>query len=91
MARSGSSQYPLSMRLPAGDVELIDRAAAARGRSRTDFVREAAVREAEAVLLERAMVRMSSRGFSAFVKAIAGKGRPVKELVEVFKKRAPWE
>ena len=40
--------YPLSMRLPEADVAVIDRAAALRGRSRTDFVREAAVRAAEA-------------------------------------------
>ena len=44
--------YPLSMRLPEADVAVIDRAAALRGRSRTDFVREAAVRAAEAALLE---------------------------------------
>jgi uncharacterized protein (DUF1778 family) len=79
------------MRLPAGDVELIDRAARVRGRSRTEFVREAALRQAEEVLLEQAMVRMSARGFSAFVKAVAGKGRPVKQLVEVFERQAPWE
>jgi uncharacterized protein (DUF1778 family) len=79
------------MRLPAGDVELIDRAARVRGRSRTDFVREAAVRLAEETLLERALVRMSSRGFSAFVRAIAGKGKPVKALVDVMKRKAPWE
>ncbi len=45
--------HPLSMRLPAGDLAVIDRAADLRGRSRTDFVREAAVRAAEEVLVER--------------------------------------
>ncbi|OYV41922.1 MAG: hypothetical protein B7Z75_14715 [Acidocella sp. 20-57-95] len=40
--------HPLSMRLPEGDIAIIDRAADLRGRSRTDFVREAAVRAAEA-------------------------------------------
>jgi len=38
--------HPLSMRLPPGDIAVIDRAAGLRGRSRTDFVREAAVRAA---------------------------------------------
>ncbi|MEQ8165996.1 MAG: DUF1778 domain-containing protein, partial [Alphaproteobacteria bacterium] len=39
--------HPLSMRLPETDIAIIDRAATLRGRSRTDFVREAAVRAAE--------------------------------------------
>ncbi|WP_237703869.1 type II toxin-antitoxin system TacA family antitoxin [Rhodospirillum rubrum] len=38
------------MRLPDADLALIDRAATLRGRSRTDFVREAAVRAAEEVV-----------------------------------------
>ncbi len=58
--------YPLSMRLPEADVAVIDRAAALRGRSRTDFVREAAVRAAEAALLENGPVRMSEKGFAEF-------------------------
>ena len=44
-------EYPLSMRLPETDIAIIDRAATLRGRSRTDFVRDAAVRAAEDVLL----------------------------------------
>lgn len=79
------------MRLPREDVELIDRAAGVRGRSRTEFVREAAVRAAEQVLLDRALVRMSPAGFAAFTKAIAGRGKPVRALVEVLKRKAPWE
>lgn len=79
------------MRLPPEDVELIDRAAGVRGRSRTEFVREAAVRAAEEVLLDRALVRMSPAGFAAFAKAIAGKGKPVRALVEVLERKAPWE
>ena len=40
-------EHPLSMRLPEADIAIIDRAASLRGRSRTDFVREAAVRAAQ--------------------------------------------
>jgi uncharacterized protein (DUF1778 family) len=50
--------HPVSMRLPDADIALIDRAAIARGRSRTDFVREAAVRAAEDVLMDQRLVRM---------------------------------
>jgi uncharacterized protein (DUF1778 family) len=92
MARNATkTEHPLSMRLPAGDVEIIDRAARVRGRSRTEFVRDAAVRAAEDVLMERTIVRMSPEGFSAFAKAIAGSGRAVNALVKVLKRKAPWE
>src|ERR1700689_5931701 len=60
-------EHPLSMRLPETDIAIIDRAAALRGRSRTDFVRDAAVRAAEEVLMETAPIRMRATGFKAFM------------------------
>lgn len=92
MARNApKSEHPLSMRLPADDIDLIDRAARIRGRSRTEFVRDAAVRAAEDVLVERTIIQMSAQGFSAFAKAIAGSGHAVNALVKVLKRKAPWE
>ena len=84
-------EHPLSMRLPEADIAVIDRAAALRGRSRTDFVREAAVRAAEEVVLEQTLVRMSEAGFAAFMEAMTAPAAPVPELVELFGRRAPWE
>lgn len=52
-------EYPISMRLPEADVAMIDRAATLRGRSRCDFVRYAAVRAAEEVVMEQSLIRMS--------------------------------
>jgi len=92
MARSTKRKdHPLSMRLPAADIAIIDRAAGLSGRSRTDFVREAAVREAEAVLMEKTLIRMSRGGFAAFLAAIAGPGHAVPEMVERLKRGAPWD
>lgn len=82
---------PLSMRLPEQDLAIIDRAADLRGRSRTDFVREAAVRAAEEVLLEQSIVRLSPDDFEAFKAAIAAPPQAVPEMVELLKRRAPWE
>ena len=78
------------MRLPPGDVAIIDRAASLRGRSRTDFIRDAAVHAAEAVLLERALVRMTPAGFRGFLQSLSRPARPVAQLVEVLKRPAPW-
>ena len=84
-------EHPLSMRLPEADIAIIDRAASLRGRSRTDFVREAAVRAAEDVLMETTPIRMSAAGFKAFLDAVSQTGRPVPEMVELFQRSSPWE
>ena len=79
------------MRLPAADIAVIDRAADLRGRSRTEFVREAAVRAAEEVILDQTMIRMSPKGFAAFVRAVSKPAAPVPEMVAVLRRKAPWE
>lgn len=79
------------MRLPESDIATIDRAAGLRGRSRTHFVREAAVQAAEEVLLERTLVQMSPSGFGAFLAAIAAPGRAVPAMVTVLTRPAPWD
>jgi len=84
-------EYPLSMRLPEADIAIIDRAANLRGRSRTDFVREAAVRAAEDVLMENVPIRMSPQGFDAFLKMLAEPAKPVPEMVALARRQAPWE
>ena len=91
MHAAGRKDHPLSMRLLEADLAIIDRAAGLRGRSRTEFVREAALRAAEEVLMERTLVRMSPEGFAAFRAAIEGPGAPVPELVELLRRPAPWE
>ncbi|ESQ79368.1 DUF1778 domain-containing protein [Asticcacaulis sp. YBE204] len=83
--------HPLSMRLPDADIAMIDRAALLRGRSRTDFVRDAAVRAAEDAVMEAMPIRMSAVGFEAFISTLSGPATPVTEMVDVFRRPAPWE
>ena len=92
MPRSAQRKdHPLSMRLPDADIAIIDRAATLRGRSRTDFVREAAVRAAEDVLMETSPIRMSPDNFDAFLKALSAPATAVPEMVELLRRPAPWE
>jgi uncharacterized protein (DUF1778 family) len=84
-------EHPLSIRLPDADIAIIDRAARLRGRSRTDFMRDAAVRAAEDVLMETTPIRMSAEGFDAFMAAVSGPAAPAPEMVELFRRAAPWE
>lgn len=90
-ANANRKDHPISMRLPETDIALIDRAANLRGRSRTDFVREAAVRAAEDVLMENGLVRMSADGFAAFMATLAAPAAPVPQMAEVAQRPAPWE
>lgn len=84
-------EHPVSMRLPQADIAIIDRAAGLRGRSRTDFVRDAAVRAAEEVLLETRLFRMSEQGFAHFLAQLDAPCEPVPALVELAQRPAPWE
>lgn len=91
ISKSKRKEHPLSMRLPQSDIAIIDRAARLRGRSRTDFVRDAAVQSAEEVLMENTLLRMSPAAFNAFAAAISAPARAVPEMVQVLKRRAPWD
>jgi len=55
---------------------LIDRAAAARGTTRTDFILEAATRAAEDTLLDQALVRVSPKAYSEFLARHDAPARP---------------
>ena len=90
-AKPKRKDHPLSMRLPETDIVIIDRAARLRGRSRTDFVRDAAVRSAEEVLMENTVMRMSPTAFHAFAAAIAAPAQEVPEIVKLLGRKAPWD
>ncbi len=83
--------HPLSMRLPDADLAIIDRAAHLRGRSRTEFMRDAAVRTAEEIIMENTLIRMTPNGFDTFVSALDAPAKPVAAMVEILKRPAPWE
>ncbi len=91
MPQRNTKANPISMRLPDDDVAVIDRAAGLTGRSRTDFMREAAVKAAEAVILDETLLRMGPEAFDHFAASVSAPPAPVKEMVDVFAREAPWE
>jgi uncharacterized protein (DUF1778 family) len=88
MSASARKSYPLSMRLPEADIAIIDRAARLRGRSRTQFVRDAAVRAAEEAVMEEGPIRMSPEDFEAFVRILSAPAEPVPEMVRLLRRNA---
>jgi len=85
------SGHAISIRLSRADIAIVDRAARLRGRSRADFVGEAAVRAAEDVLMEHRLIHMSSEGFADFLAVVSETPVAVSEMVELARRPAPWE
>lgn len=81
----------INLRATRKQKQLIDRAAGALRRNRSDFMLEASCREAEAVLLDRRYFELSP---DAFKKLKIMLDRPPKDnprLRRLMQTKAPWE
>ncbi len=81
----------VNLRLKATARDLIDKAAATQGKSRTEFMVEAARREAENVLLGRCFFALDDRAFAAFVDALDQSPTNNPGLRRLLHRPAPWE
>ncbi len=70
---------------------LIDRACAMTDKRITDFVLDAACREAEAVLLDRRLFDLSETAYQAFVDALDAPTRRSPELKALLNRKPLWE
>jgi uncharacterized protein (DUF1778 family) len=70
---------------------LIDRAADATGRNRTDFVLGAAQRAAEEALLDRTNFVVDAKTYAEFVARLDAPPRPNARLRRALQTPAPWE
>lgn len=70
---------------------LIDRAAAALGRNRSDFMLEAACREAESVLLDRRYFALDADRFKEFTAMLDEPPAGNPRLRRLLSEKAPWE
>ena len=81
----------INLRASQKQKALIDRAAEALGRSRSDFMLETACREAETVLLDRRYFTLSEdefRRFKAMLDKPPGNNPRLRRLLQ---RKAPWE
>ena len=81
----------VNLRLQASARDLIDRAAEALGKNRTEFMVEAARREAEAVLLDRCFLTLDDKAFAAFAAALDQKPADNPRLRRLLRTAAPWD
>jgi uncharacterized protein (DUF1778 family) len=70
---------------------LIDRAAEAAGKDRTQFVLDAATREATTVLLDQRYFQLDTEAFAKFNAALDASPAENPRLRELLSRKAPWE
>lgn len=84
-------ETPVSMRFRDDDLSIIDQGADLLGLSRTEFVRRAALQEAQAAILNETVIRLSPDAYDAFVRAIsAPPSAPSPKVAERLRRKAPW-
>ena len=81
----------ISIRAKAGQRDLIDQAADRLGRSRSDFMLEAACRQAEDVLLDQTYFVLDAKRFAAFQALLDKPPAPTDRLRRTLTARAPWD
>jgi uncharacterized protein (DUF1778 family) len=81
----------LNLRIKPEDRNLIDMAAEAQGKNRTDFILDAARKEAENALLEKTLFLVSPKAYSEFLALLDAPPQPNKQLLRTMKTPAPWD
>ena len=81
----------LNLRIKAEERGLIDRAATLTGKTRTDFVLEAARRAAEEALLDRTVFAVSPDAHAAFLARLDEQPKPNERLQRTMQTVPPWE
>src|SRR5438046_6247722 len=80
----------INLRVNRGQKALIDRAAQALGRTRSDFMLETACREAEAVLLDRRYFALPEDEFKRFTAMLDKPPASNPRLARLLKTKSPW-
>ena len=81
----------INLRVSRGQKSLIDRAAQALGRNRSDFMLETACREAESVLLDRRYFALPEEEFRRFTALLDKPPASNPRLARLLKTKAPWD
>jgi uncharacterized protein (DUF1778 family) len=81
----------VNLRIPEQTRELIDTAAAALGKSRTEFMLDSARRHAIDVLLDQRLFVLDEAQHEAFMRVLNNPPPPNKELKKLMRSTPPWE
>jgi uncharacterized protein (DUF1778 family) len=91
MSKPTARRDTLNLRIKPDDRWLIDRAAQLTGKTKTDFVLEAARHAAEEALLDRTLFVVGPDAFEAFRARLDEPPHPNDKLRRALGSAAPWE
>jgi uncharacterized protein (DUF1778 family) len=81
----------LNIRIKPEERDLIDRAAHARGKNRTDFILDAARQAAEDALLDRTVFAVNPEAYAEFLSRLDAPAQPNDRLRRTMQTPAPWD
>jgi len=81
----------LNIRIKPDERGLIDRAAKARGKTRTDFILDAARLAAEEALLDQMLIVTSREAYAEFLTRLDQPPQPNERLRKTMQTPAPWD
>ncbi|MDE0392060.1 MAG: DUF1778 domain-containing protein [Rhodospirillales bacterium] len=81
----------VNFRLSEERLALIDRAAAARGVTRTEFVLRSSEAAAIEALSERPVITLDDEAYDAFIAMLDAPVKPNPDLKALFARRLPWD
>ena len=81
----------INLRMSQEDRSVIDRAARAAGKTRTEFMVEAARRAAHEALLDTSLVLVDGKTFVRFTELFDAPAQPNERLRALMGLKAPWE
>lgn len=81
----------INLRIREETRALIDRAAQAQGRSRSDFMIEASRRAAEDAILDQAVIRVERADYDRFLEILDAPAEPNAELRKILRAPPPWK
>ena len=89
--KSQNKRETLNIRIRPEDRGLIDRAARARGKNRTEFILEAARLAAEEALLDQVIIMANPENYAEFLARLDMPPRPNERLRKTMQTPAPWD
>ena len=89
--RTAPRDVTINLRANRKQRAVIDRAAETLGKNRSDFMLEAACREAEAVLLDQCYFRLDEKEFKRFAAALDKPPAKNPRLRKLLSTKAPWD
>jgi uncharacterized protein (DUF1778 family) len=89
--KRGTRGVTINLRADHTKRALIDRAAARAGKNRSEFMLEAACRQATEVLLDQRLFMLDEKAYKRFTDALDAPPAENKRLRRLMISKAPWE